>query len=172
MGVVKTIKDGVDGLNPVEAEHETVYDIEPISGTTMNVRSRIQMSLRTQKTQTWYRDILEPHCDTYLDSSCALYLPVYWTQTEGYITPEAATNFRSKIYFELSKKKKLPILAFFSGAVMIFASFWLMVLSFRQRFAVAPQQTKKRRIRKNAHKKNNRTRIAATPKPAKDQYKS
>merc|ERR1712070_434019 len=114
----------------------------------------------------------EPHCAAQLDSSCALFLPLYWTEDEAYTTPGAASKFKSDVYFELQKKRKLPIVAFFIGALMIFASFWLLVLSFRQRFAVAPAKSfKKRRIRKQG-KGVKSNRIAAATPSGSDQYKS
>ena len=56
------IREGVGGLAPDEAKHGSVYDVEPTTGSVVNMRRRYQLVARVQRTKGDYSRILVPHC--------------------------------------------------------------------------------------------------------------
>jgi hypothetical protein len=61
-GAHEGIREGVGGLQPDEAKHSTVYDVEPVTGMLLNMRRSYQISARIERTKSDYQKLLVPHC--------------------------------------------------------------------------------------------------------------
>jgi hypothetical protein len=122
-GVISSIRDGVVGLNPVHGEHETVIDIEPLTGMAMNSRKKLQLNLQIKHTSVWYRNFLTPHCDSANSADCVLFLPLYWSNKAGAVSFDQATKFKEEYYLALEMKDKIPAGSFFVGSLALGGSF-------------------------------------------------
>jgi len=160
--IVKTIRDGIDGLKPSARKHETIFDVDPVSGMTMNKKRRWQMNLQIRKTEMWHRDTLTPHCErasAQVGSDCMLYLPLYWVDEKGAIQAEEAYSFKDEIYNEFKKREKVPVASFYGGSLMLTVSFILLVLAVRHKSMLQVAPTGK--LSKQSAPKSNK--IAAAP---------
>jgi len=70
--------NAVEGLNPNAEIHESIVDIEPITGLPMNAYERLQINMRVQDVFVTYENMTE------------VYLPVVWVEQAVTITAELA----------------------------------------------------------------------------------
>jgi hypothetical protein len=122
-GVISSVRDGVIGLQPLRGDHETVLDVEPMTGMAMNSRKKIQYNLQIARTSIWYKNVIVPHCDSANSAECVLFLPLYWSNKEGGVSFEEAKQFKDQIYQALEMKEKIPVGSFFVGSLAMGASF-------------------------------------------------
>jgi hypothetical protein len=138
-GVVSSIRDGVDGLNPEGGSHESLIDVEPMSGMAFNLRLRWQTTLQMAQTSVWYRDFEQPHCmyDATRAGSCSLFLPVYWVGREGSVTREQAFEFKENNYESQEIARKIAVGSFFVGSMAAAGSVVQAVQAMRLGFQAA-----------------------------------
>jgi hypothetical protein len=148
-GVVSTIRDGVQGLKAEEGKHESLIDVEPMSGMAFNMRLRWQTTMQLERTSVWYRDFDQPHCvfgvgigaqssgGGRVDSICSLYLPVYWVGREGSVTREQAFEFKEGAYKSQETARKVAVGSFFVGSMAAAGSVVQAVQAMRLTFQAA-----------------------------------
>ena len=84
----------VSGVSPPSFEkHGTYLDIEPLSGTTMKARKRLQVNVHVKPRLLTYQDLIEA------------FVPVMWVEEGAEVTDKLAAKFRSKVYLALTLKQ-------------------------------------------------------------------
>ncbi|MHA2363615.1 MAG: hypothetical protein ACXAC7_06635 [Candidatus Hodarchaeales archaeon] len=76
----------IRGMSPDPEKHETVIDVEPISGATMNAAKRLQISVMVNKTDFFYTNIADS------------FMPIMWIEEGGSIPADSASDFRDSVY--------------------------------------------------------------------------
>lgn len=96
----------VVGMNPDSDDHDTIIEVEPITGMTMNARLRIQANLKVDQTDWWYQNVTEG------------IMPIVWLEQKGEITEELAKDFRDLVYGALDLQQNLTYAVIGIGAAI------------------------------------------------------
>lgn len=86
-GVSQDIRSGVVGLEPSPPIHETIFDIEPISGKSLNSRLRLQWNVQINPSATWQSKIK------------STYLPMIWTEDSFETDFQDVEDFKQDVIF-------------------------------------------------------------------------
>jgi hypothetical protein len=100
------LTSSVSGMNPDEGDHDTYFDVEPITGITMKGRVRIQVNFMTSQTDLWYPNITEAM------------MPILWFEDRSEITKELAEEFKDLVYGALDLRQNLNFLTLGAGAAL------------------------------------------------------
>jgi hypothetical protein len=94
-----------------EYAHGSLLEFEPLSGMGAIRRRTMQFSARVASTDLWWPAMLSRH------------LPVYWVEHQAMVHQTDADRFRSDVYTMLAIKRKVPMAAAITGAMLLFAFF-------------------------------------------------
>eukprot|EP00003_Mantamonas_plastica_P029235 TRINITY_DN688_c1_g1_i4.p1 TRINITY_DN688_c1_g1~~TRINITY_DN688_c1_g1_i4.p1 ORF type:complete len:631 (+),score=167.59 TRINITY_DN688_c1_g1_i4:166-2058(+) len=112
--------DLVDGLSPPNRTlHDTWLDIEPITGSTMNVHKRFAINTYISKTDTTL--------DFYNGNIAkGLMYPVFWLDETATVSEDLASKFKGSVYLAMTIEK----ISFYGGinlgAVGVFSGFLIL----------------------------------------------
>jgi hypothetical protein len=149
--------DGDDSLihsiggitEPDKDKHNTYIEVEPITGITMNARSRMQVNLKVQQTDLWYRNVSQA------------VMPILWLDSNGKITEEKAKEFKDLVYGALDLQRDLRLIVLAVGTALIFPGAQVTTNQTIKRRTVKSQKTllvpKKKRKLLNSKIKNLKT---------------
>lgn len=101
----KQVINKVGGMNPVEADHFTFIDVEPLTGATMRGAKRFMNNLRMDPEQNdwaYFSKVWDfipdtPTADSETEGKF-IYLPWYWGTESGEIDDDDAKDFREGVY--------------------------------------------------------------------------
>jgi len=142
-GVEHSIQHGISGLKPSSLQHESKLDVEPMSGGVMYHRLRWQVNLRLEKpgsTAVWHNRFITPTCEVdgqrlsshVTQSTCSLYLPIFWSEEANQMGREQAFQFKSDVYKPLElAQDTLPVISFIIGPVLGFGALLMLVAHVR-----------------------------------------
>lgn len=117
------ISENIIGLNPIEEEHSTYLDVEPITGFTLQFAKRLQVNLLVKPAKKI--DALKHLTKNYV-------VPVLWLNETGTIGDEKAEMFRSKV---TGKIKLLGVveIALLSVGMVMFVAFMISYCACRSK---------------------------------------
>ncbi|XP_025087249.1 lysosome membrane protein 2-like isoform X1 [Pomacea canaliculata] len=84
----ETIQNRVDGMHPNQEEHQSVIDIEPMTGVVMNVAKRLQINAYVHNISNII-DVQNIHD--------YIVLPILWLNESAEIDDKSASDFKSKV---------------------------------------------------------------------------
>jgi len=124
--------DDVQGLTPPVRElHDTMVDVEPISGVTMQAAKRLQVNYKLEpwvingtngNYYNWY-----PRTG---DGALGLrMIPVGWVDEFATITSSKASDFRAKVYAAQGAIRYLPLLGGIFGAIAVAAALHMLIVA-------------------------------------------
>lgn len=119
----REILESIVGLNPVEEEHSTFLDVEPITGFTLQFAKRLQVNLLVKTSKKI--EALKRLTRNYI-------VPVLWLNETGTIGDEKAEMFRSKV---TGKIKLLGVveIALLSVGMVMFVAFMISYCACRSK---------------------------------------
>ena len=88
LDAAKVVQDGVIGLRPSEKEHQTILDIEPMTGVVMNAQKKLQVN-------AYLRNVSE--ITPTLKIKDHIVYPVLWLNESALIDAKSAKDFRSAV---------------------------------------------------------------------------
>lgn len=115
-----TIEQTIDMPAPDPELHDTVIDVEPISGTTMSAAKRFQLNVKADATVN-YPDVK------------LTYLPILWIQESGDITEDLAQEFKDGVYLALMVSDGVFYAGIVGGALLMVSGIALFVRYKRRR---------------------------------------
>ncbi|XP_046362728.2 lysosome membrane protein 2-like [Haliotis rufescens] len=83
----QSVINGVEGMHPMRAEHQTFVDVEPMTGVAMNVAKKLQINVYVEPV----RHIKETEKIT------PVFLPILWINESAAIDDKTARKFRDKV---------------------------------------------------------------------------
>ncbi|MBD3211208.1 MAG: hypothetical protein GF311_01275 [Candidatus Lokiarchaeota archaeon] len=96
----------VEGMNPDKTKHNTIIDVEPISGITMNAKQRIQINFEVSPSE---------HLKSNINQSI---MPIMWFERGGQVPKDLANEFSSQVYPALIAKNNIMFWGLQIGAMM------------------------------------------------------
>jgi hypothetical protein len=108
-----SLLDHLDGVVPDASKHDTFIDVEPITGLSMNVRKRLQVSLQVGAQ------------DYFSSGAVANIIPLVWIEEGATVSADLAESFKDAIYGGLDLKSYVQIggpvvgLAMFAGVAIL-----------------------------------------------------
>ncbi|KAF6085517.1 CD36 molecule [Phyllostomus discolor] len=106
------ISENIVGLNPIEEDHSTYLDVEPITGFTLQFAKRLQVNILVKTTKKI--EALKHLTRNYI-------VPVLWLNETGTIGDEKAAMFRSKVTGKIKLLGAVEIALLSVGMVMFVA---------------------------------------------------
>jgi hypothetical protein len=149
---------------PNAIRHESVLDVEPITGMAMNMKKRTQVNMDYSLwgRSVWYDRVWTnggggaalPTTISSSSSSSSLpssmWLPLYWYEEGGAVSSDQAASFKDAFYAPLWYKKKVPVVAMLVGACAVAAAVASVLFKLRTRILnavlVAPVATSIERL--------------------------
>lgn len=101
------------GLKPDKAKHETVIDIEPMTGNVMRASSRAQLNAFVEEAAL---QIVDSNITGHMTPMIA---PLLWLEETGGIDEKLATEFKSKLLNMVQKVRRTCIICIITGLVLI-----------------------------------------------------
>ena len=98
------LTSSVSGMKPNKEDHDTYFEVEPITGITMKGRTRMQVNFMTSQTDLWYPNITEAM------------MPIVWFEDRSEITEELAEDFKDLVYGALDLQQNLNLLTLGAAA--------------------------------------------------------
>ncbi|XP_067663480.1 lysosome membrane protein 2-like [Haliotis asinina] len=83
----QSVIDGVEGMHPIRAEHETFVDVEPMTGVAMNVAKKLQINV--------YVEPISHIKDT--EKITPVFLPILWLNESAAIDDKSASKFHEEV---------------------------------------------------------------------------
>eukprot|EP00163_Fabomonas_tropica_P020251 TRINITY_DN3567_c0_g1_i1.p1 TRINITY_DN3567_c0_g1~~TRINITY_DN3567_c0_g1_i1.p1 ORF type:complete len:507 (+),score=91.60 TRINITY_DN3567_c0_g1_i1:358-1878(+) len=124
-------RSAVHMMEPNRALHDTHIDVEPNSGTVMNARQRLQVSIKVSPMFGEYAHI----------TSAAV--PVTWIEQRSEITPDLAKQIRGELNAAIDAKDGMRLGGLIGGSLCIVLGSVIITLLYRRRNALARQAQQK-----------------------------
>lgn len=115
MDADKIYRDSVVGLNPVKENHTFWFDVEPTTGSTIQVAARIQLNVAINVGQTTVRFRNMPE----------LLMPILWSEYRSHLTPKLADKLHLVQWLPNTLSEFLFCLFFSLGIIFIALAFYL-----------------------------------------------
>jgi len=112
----------IDGLNPIQSKHECLVNVEPITGTTMQVFERLQLVAK-----------VDPIILIESNVTSDLYFPVFWVENSSTISKDLADDFKGQVYFAKSLAFGVKLTGLIAGGALLIIAIVFSVLYFRRR---------------------------------------
>lgn len=119
------VSENIVGLNPVEEEHSTYLDVEPITGFTLQFAKRLQVNLLVKPAKKI--EALKRLNRNYV-------VPVLWLNETGTIGDEKAEMFRNKVTGKIKLLNVVEI-ALLSVGMLMFVAFMISYCACRSKKA-------------------------------------
>lgn len=117
------VSSNVEGLHPVEEEHRTYIDVEPITGFTLQFAKRLQVNLLVKPAKK---------IEALKHLKHHYYVPIIWLNETGTIGDEKAEMFRSKVTGKI-KLLGLVEMVLLSIGVIMFVAFMISYCACRSK---------------------------------------
>ncbi|XP_020617598.1 lysosome membrane protein 2-like isoform X2 [Orbicella faveolata] len=114
----KSLLETVNGLHPMKSAHQTLLDVEPLTGIVMRAAKRLQVNIA-----------LEP-VDTFNQTSGKfkpVFLPVMFANESALITDQKAAEFRHQVYLPIKLTEVVQYVLIALGSLFLIEAFALLL---------------------------------------------
>ncbi|CAH3030946.1 unnamed protein product [Porites evermanni] len=126
-----SLHEELDLPAPEEKKHESFLSIEPISGSAMDLKLRLQLNGMILNTSI-YTDYQPQLNVTFLNKL----FPIWWSEKSGGIDKETAETFRSKLFGSLQLSCGLLVALPVIGGILLMTGVVLIVLAIKKSSSV------------------------------------
>ncbi|ESO89463.1 hypothetical protein LOTGIDRAFT_165058 [Lottia gigantea] len=124
-----SIINSVYGLHPNTEEHQTIIDLEPITGTTMNAAKKLQINIHI--TNVSYL--------TQTSNLKSMFLPILWLNESAVIDDKSAALFKTKVQEPMKLTQAIQVTTITVG---VFILFCIAMFFSKKRFCPSKQKGK------------------------------
>lgn len=116
----------VSGMNPMSTDSQTILDVEPLTGVTMNAHKRLQLNLYIEESPPIF-DEFNPN------ATVGLFYPILYVDESSQITEALANDFKSSVYSPLKLIFGFSVTFFVLGSLLIVIGIIVLLIGCRKR---------------------------------------
>jgi len=127
-----------DPTQPDESIHNTFIDVEPLTGTTMHAKKRLQINLHIYPEDRWIGKLFPIQ---FFPNIQEAFMPVAWIEEGGEVPDDVASDFVSTVYGAQKLSHYLQYGAMIGGEIIIIGGVLLIACGYHRKLKEQNSET-------------------------------